>query len=134
MATKAGVGELFREAVESLSRYLRPKRGKTVCSFVANLPDGRRNAVVLSLEPDGESSAEKGLGYSIYAKRLAACLGVDENTILCHLPPNPERYEFYTTAPEDLRGWAGYLRKNQDIGKKIVDVVKNIERQNSTES
>jgi hypothetical protein len=132
VARKAGVGELFRQAMESMSQYLRPKMGKTVCSFVANLPDGRRNAVVFLLEPGGESSAEKGLVYIVYSKRLAKCLGVDEDTVLSHLPPDRERYE-WKDAPEDLRGWAGYIRDDKDI-QKIVDLVKNIERQNSPES
>ena len=132
VATKAGVGNLFKQATESLSQYMRPKMGKTVCSFVANLPDGRRNAVVFLLEPGGESSAEKGLVYIVYSKRLAKCLGVDEDTVLSHLPPDRERYE-WKDAPEDLRGWAGYIRDDKDI-QKIVDLVKNIERQNSPES
>jgi hypothetical protein len=132
VAREAGVGELFKQALESISQYLRPRWGKTVCRFMANLPDGRRNKVVFLLEPGGESSAENGLVYVIYSKRLAACLGIDEDTVLSHLPPGHERYE-WQNAPEDLRGWAGHLRNNEDI-QKIVDLVKNIERQNSTES
>jgi hypothetical protein len=128
LATKAGVGERFRETRDSLSLYLQPKKRKTACAFGANLPDGSRNAVVFSLVP-GESSAEKGLRYQLYSKRLSECLGVDENTILSHLPPGPERYEYYANAPEDLRGWAGYIRNSEDI-QKIVDLVKNIGHHN----
>jgi len=127
IATKAGVGELFKQATDSFSHYLQPKKRKTTCAFGANLPNGSRNAVVFSVVP-GESSAEQGLRYQLYSKRLSDCLGVDENTILSHLPPNPQRYEYYPNAPEDLRGWAGYIRNNGDI-QKIVDLVKNIERQ-----
>jgi hypothetical protein len=127
-ASKAGVGELFRQTRDSLSQYLQPRRAKSVCSFLAILPDGRLKVRVFSLEP-GESSAEKGLRYQLYSKRLSECLGVDENTILSHLPPNPELHELYQGAPEDLRGWAGYIRNNEDI-QRIVDLVKNIERQN----
>lgn len=127
-ATKAGVGELFIQTRDRLSQYLRPKNYKTGCAFGASLPDGSRNAVVFSLFP-GESSPEKGLSYTIYSKRLAKCLGVDENTVLSHLPPDRERYDAWQGAPEDLRGWAGFIRNGEDI-QKIVDFVKNIERQN----
>ena len=125
VARKAGVGELFTQAFESISQYLRPKWGKTVCRFMANLPDGRHKVVFL-LEPGGESSAEKGLRYYLYSKRLSECLGVDENTILSHLPPDPERYGYTLHAAEDLWGWAGYFRNNEDV-QKIADLVKNIE-------
>ena len=128
VATKAGVGELFKQTTDSLSQYLQPKKRKTACAFAAKLPDGRRNAVVFSLVP-GESSAEKGLRYQLYSKRLSECLGVDENTIRATCLPNRERYDAWQGAPEDLRGWAGYIRNNEDI-QKIVDLVKNIERQN----
>jgi hypothetical protein len=123
-ATKAGVGELFRETRDSLSQNLQPKKRKTACAFGANLPDGRRSAVVFSLVP-GESSAEKGLRYQLYSKRLSECLGVDERVILSHLPPNPQRYEYYPDAPEDLRGWSGYIKSSEDV-RKLVDLAKGI--------
>jgi hypothetical protein len=126
-ATKAGVGDLFKQTRDSLSQYLQPNRRKTACAFGANLPDGRRNATVLSLVP-GESSAEKGLRYCLYSKRLSECLGVSEKTILSHMPPDPQPCELSQAPPEDRRGWAGYIRNNEDI-QKIVDLVKNIERQ-----
>jgi hypothetical protein len=131
-ALKAGVGDLFRQTRDSLSQYLGHRRRKTTCAFGANLPDGRRNSVVFSLVP-GESSAERGLSYQLYSKRLSEYLGVDESTILSHLPPNPQRYEYYPNAPEDLRGWTGYIRNNGDI-QKIVDLVKNIGGRNSAQS
>lgn len=87
---------------------------------------------MLSLVP-GESSAEKGLRYTLYTKRLSEILGVDENTILSHLPPDPQRYEYFPNAPEDLRGWAGYIRNSNDM-LKLVDLVKKREGQDQTES
>jgi hypothetical protein len=129
MATNAGVGEQFRLTRDSLSQYLRHWNYMTAYAFVTSLPDGPREAVMFSLFP-GKSSPEKGLFYTIYSKRLAKCLGVDEETVLSHLPPDHERYDAYQGAPEDLRGWSGYIRNNEDI-QKIVDLVKNIERQNS---
>jgi hypothetical protein len=132
MAAKAGVGELFRLTRDRLSQYLRHWIYKTAYAFVTSLPDGPRDAVMFSLFP-GKSSREKGLYYTIYSKRLAKCLGVGEDTVLSHLPPDRERYEAWQGAPEDLRGWAGYIRNNEDI-QKIVDLVKNIERQDSPAS
>jgi hypothetical protein len=55
-ASKAGVGEQFRQTRDSLSQYPQPKRAKSVCWFVANLPDGRYNVRLFSLEP-GQGSA-----------------------------------------------------------------------------
>jgi hypothetical protein len=124
-ASKAGVGDLFRRTRDGLSQYLGHKRRKTTCAFGANLPGGPHNATVLSLVP-GESSAEKGLRYQIYSKRLAECLGVDEKTMLSHLPPDLEPCELLQAPPEDRHGWAGYIRDDRDI-QKIVDLVKNIE-------
>jgi hypothetical protein len=125
-AAKAGVGELFRQTSDRLSQYLQPRNNKTARTFGTGLLSPRRR-VVFSVVP-GESSAEKGLRYQLYSKRLSECLGIDENTILSHLPPDRERYDAWQGAPEDLRGWAGYIRNNEDI-QRIVDLVKNIERQ-----
>lgn len=126
-ATKAGVGELYRQTSDRLSQYLRPRNNKAARTFGTSLLSPGK-AVVFSLFP-GESSPEKGLFYTVYSKRLAKCLGVDEDTVLGHLPPDRERHDACQDAPEDLQGWAGYIRNNEDI-QKIVDLVKNIERQN----
>jgi len=131
MATRAGVGELFRLTRDRFSEYFRYWIYKTAYAFVTSLPDGPREAVLFSLFP-GKSSPENGLYYTIYSKRLAKRLGVDEGTVLNHLPPDRERYDAYQGAPEDLRGWAGYIRNEADI-QKIADLVKNIRGQNSAE-
>jgi hypothetical protein len=132
LARKAGVGDVFVKARDSFSDYLQPKRRKTTCAFGASLPNGPRNAAVLSLVP-GESSAERGLRYQLYSKRLSELLGIDEETILSHFPANPERYNYVSNAPDDLRGWAGYIKDNSDI-EKIVDLIKKGERQTPPES
>ncbi len=132
MATKAGVGEIFRLTRDSISQYLRRWNSKTALTFVTSLPDGPREAAMFSLIPRN-SSPEKGLFYTIYSKRLATRLGVDEETVLSHLPPDHEPWEFLQAPTEDRQGWAGYIRTNEDI-RKIVDLVKNIGSQESAES
>ncbi len=51
----------------------------------------------------------------LYSKRLANFVGVDEETINQHLPSSREEYEYYSNAPEDLRGWTGYFKNEQEI-------------------
>jgi len=58
---------------------------------------------------------------------------VDEDEIVAHLPPNGERWDPWSSdSPED-KGWAGYIRNNEDI-QKIVDFVKDMKPQNSAVS
>jgi hypothetical protein len=115
-ATKAGVGELFVKSRDMLAQYLAPKNRKTTCAFGAKLRDGAGPRVVFSLVP-AESNVDKGLRYQLYSKRLAECLGVDEPAILSHLPSNPEPYQYYPGAPDDLKGWAGFIKTEEDIRK-----------------
>ena len=122
-AKNAGVGPLYEQCVKRLSVYLRPRYGRYVCSFVANLPDGRRDRVVMFLEP-GYSSVEKGVSYALYSKRLAASLGRSERTILKNLPPKGERYS-WKNCPEDEEGWTGYIRNSKDL-QKIVEMIKKL--------
>jgi hypothetical protein len=60
---------------------------------------------------------------------LANYLGLEEKEILSQLPPDPQHYEPWENPPEDLQGWAGYIRNNQEI-QKLVDLVKNIKHPN----
>ena len=70
--------------------------------------------MVFSLVP-AQSSADGGLRYQLYSKRLAEYLGEAEDSILQHLPVGAEHYEFYPDAPPDLKGWAGYFKTNSEI-------------------
>ena len=70
--------------------------------------------MVFSLVP-AQSSADGGLRYQLYSKRLAEYLGEAEDAILQHLPVGAEHYEFYPDAPPDLKGWAGYFKTSSEI-------------------
>jgi len=113
-ASKAGVGDLFQNARNTLAQYFSPRNYKTACAFFAKLSSGIR--VVFSLVVS-ESSAEKGLRYQAYSKRLSEALGVDENTLLANLPPNAAAYQYYSNAPDDLKGWTGFIRNDEDIAR-----------------
>jgi hypothetical protein len=63
----------------------------------------------------GKSTKEKGLRYQVYQSRLADYVQKTADVILKHLPSNPEDYAYYSTAPDDLKGWAGYIRSSQYI-------------------
>jgi hypothetical protein len=121
-AAEAGVGELFEKCVERFSPYLAQKRGKSACAFGMRLPDDSSSDVVISLVP-GESSADNGLRYRLYARHLSRHLGVDRDTIKGYLPPNPVSYEQYETAPASFRGWAGYIKSEKDI-EGLVELMK----------
>jgi hypothetical protein len=55
------------------------------------------------------------LRYQIYRSRLASYANTAADNILQHLPNNPEDYANYSTAPDDLREWAGYIRNREDV-------------------
>jgi hypothetical protein len=121
-SAEAGVGQLFEKCIEMFSPYLIQKRRKGICAFGVSLPDGSDSKVVLSLVPD-ESSAEKGLRYRLYSKRLSEFLGIDLDTIKRHLPSGSEPYQHYENAPPALRGWAGYIKSEKDI-EELVELMK----------
>jgi hypothetical protein len=86
-----------------------------MCAFQARFPDGSPK-VVFSLVP-GESSAEKGLRYTLFSRRLADFIGSDENAILEQLPPDPEPYELYRSGGPEFKGLAGYVKSEDDVCK-----------------
>jgi NTP pyrophosphatase (non-canonical NTP hydrolase) len=122
-SVEAGVGELFEKCVERFSLFLiAQKRGTSGCTFGLRLPDDSSSGRVISLVP-GESSAENGLRYRLYARRLSRYLEVDLDTIKGYLPPNPVSYEHYENAPPGFKGWAGYIKSEKDI-EGLVELMK----------
>lgn len=112
-AEQAGVGELYRTFVQAMSPLFRVSTRKTACAFHARLPDASVK-VMFGLVPE-KSSAEQGLRYHAYSKRLAQYTGLSEQLIVDKLPPNPEPYEYFANAPADLKGWAGYFKHKSEI-------------------
>lgn len=119
-ASAKGVGELYRMLKQSLASYFRVGYTKTTCFFSGKVSDGSVK-VICSLVP-GDSSAENGLRFIVYSKRLAEFTGVDESTIEQHLALGWVEYEYYPNAPEDLTGWQVYIKNEQDISK-FMDVL-----------
>ena len=112
-AVAAGVGELYQEFLQAVAPYLRMGFTKTTCVFGTRFADGMRKTIC-SLVP-GESSADQGLRLILYSKRLAEFTGMDETKIEQNLPSNRKRYEYYANAPDDLKGWAAYIKNEGEI-------------------
>lgn len=123
-AANAGVGDLYRRLRDALAVVpeLRSGTTETTLAFLAENPNGSRR-VVFHLVP-GESSADTGLRYRAYSKRLAEFTGLDEEHVKQDLPPNPEPYEPWTDPQHDYRGCAGYIKNEDDI-QKIVALLKH---------
>ncbi|HEV2245045.1 MAG TPA: DUF91 domain-containing protein [Terriglobia bacterium] len=120
-AEDAGVGEIYRQCVGTLAPcFENHGTNKTALWFSGATEDGSSRKIILSLIP-GKSSSQKGLRYQVYGKRLAEYADTTTDVILKHLPSNPEDYAYYPTAPDDLRGWAGYVRSHEEI-QRIADL------------
>jgi uncharacterized protein YeaO (DUF488 family) len=126
-AVQAGVGDLYRRFRQALAPYFRTGTTKTTCFFQARFPDDSLK-VVFSLVP-AESSTEKGLRYRLFSKRLADFIGSDENAILEQLPPDREPFEPYASGDTtgEFKGWAGYIKSEDDI-RKIAGLVEKAPR------
>ncbi len=118
-AKRAGVGDLYREFKQAVAPYFSSGTTKSTMSFSGKFPDGSLKTL-LHLVP-AESSADKGLRYRLYSKKLSDFIHVDEQTVKAQLPPNPESYEL--DASGEYTGWAGYIKSENDI-QKIVDLLK----------
>jgi Endonuclease NucS len=128
-ASDAGVGNLYHRFVQTLEPYFRAGTTKTSLYFEAKWPDGSRK-VIGSLVP-GLSSPEKGLRYTLYSKRLAELIDVAEDQVVAHLPPNAQSWEFYASAPLEYKGWAGYI-KNEDDVQKFAGLLKHANKSLAT--
>ena len=131
IASDRGVGDLYLRFRQAIVPYIRFGRAKTTVPFEAKWPDGSVKRIG-SVIP-GESSSEEGLKYFLFSIRLSDLIHVDEDEIVAHLPPNPERWEAYSGDNPELKGWTGFIKNDEDI-QKIVDLVKKIGDQNPAES
>lgn len=120
-AEDAGVGDIYRQCVRTLAPcFQNHGTNKTALWFSAATEDGSSRKMILSLIP-GKSSSQKGLRYQVYAKRLAEYADTTTDVVLKHLPSDPEEYAYFPTAPDDLKGWAGYIRSHEEI-KRMADL------------
>ncbi len=123
-AVQAGVGDLYRQCKQSLAPYFTIRNTKFTCAFFAKLPEGQR--ATFSLVP-GESNAEKGLRYTVASNRLAAFVGLDENTTLKQFPPHREQTEPYLSDGPPPTCWAGYIKSEDDV-RRIASLFKKAAR------
>jgi hypothetical protein len=121
-AADAGVGDLYRRVRQAFEPYFyRTGTTKTTLTFEGKWPDGSRK-VIASVVP-GTSSAEKGLRYQLYSKRLSDLIHVDEDKIVAHLPSNRQPWEPWTNAASEFKGWAAYIKSEDDI-QRFTDLLK----------
>jgi len=118
-AEQAGVGNLYRRFEQGLKLHF--AAGTTTSSRIFSATIGDSRLVIFSLLPS-LSSADKGLRYQLYSKRLAHLLHVDENAIRAELPPIPEDWKWGPSAPPEMYGCAGYIKTEAEI-QKIMDFI-----------
>lgn len=92
VAIERGVGPLFDALLDGLRQHLRPYGLRSTVSFAAKL-DGR-GVVTFNLVP-GESTAEAGLRFRIYASRFARYFGRTPEEVRAVLPPNVRDWVFW---------------------------------------
>lgn len=118
-ASKAGVGNQYRKFNQGVPPCFKPGTTKLAMAFSGKFPNGQP-ITLFSVVP-GESSADRGLRYRLYSKKLADFIHVDEQTVKAHLPPNPEPYELDGSGK--YTGWRGYIKSEDDI-RKILELLK----------
>jgi hypothetical protein len=110
-ASDAGVGNLYERFRQTLGQYnFKDYPMKDSLSFYGNW-EGKQKSFWRIMP--SESSAEKGLRYFVYSKRLSDFLHMSEDNLLAYLPANPEPLEPWTGE----KGYAGYIRSEEEINK-----------------
>ena len=116
IAKRYGVADLYRRCVASLEPVYQKSTTRTAVTFKASLNGGKHT--VFSLIPE-ESSHERGLRFQAYTVRLADVLGVPEEEVARMLPADREPWIYYKSAPENYRGYVGFLRNSADVDKLV---------------
>ena len=106
IASRNGVGDLYRHCVSRLQALLTKHTTRTSIGFSANL-DGSRKTV-FSLIPR-ESNAEKGLCFQIYTSTFASAFNLSEGELRDLLPRDAEVWSPWAGAS----GLSGYFRMYQ---------------------
>jgi hypothetical protein len=112
IADERGAGELYRALVETfrpLFDYMRTT-GSSVAFKAGYL--GSRN-VMLSLIPQ-ESSAEKGVKFQLYGKRITHRFGIPAADLVAILPSGTQEWSYYEGAADDWTGYQGYFTSRED--------------------
>ena len=112
IADSNGVGELLRAVVSAFDGVLTGQTTRSSLSYKGQLGSSLR--AVFNILPES-STAETGLSFQIYGKRLAELLGITEEQLRTLLPANVTSWQYHSHAEPDWTGYAGYIRKMRDV-------------------
>jgi hypothetical protein len=115
IAEERGVGELYRQLVDTFRTQFDYTRttGSSI-SFKAGYL-GSRN-VMLNLIPQ-ESSAERGVKFQLYGKRVMHRFGIQADGLAAALPSGTVDWSYYDGAPDDWAGYQGFFASREDALK-----------------
>jgi hypothetical protein len=113
IAATNGVGDLYASLVRSLEgKFPAIRTTRSSLAFIGRI-NGHEQAI-FSLIPR-ESSAERGVRFQVYTKRLAAYFEIAEEAIDALLPADREPWSYYPTAPPDMFGYTGFFVDEADV-------------------
>jgi hypothetical protein len=115
------LGHLYKVLTVGLETIFTPKTRTHQIAFMADFKDRKR--VIFNILPF-ESSSEIGICYQIYSFRLAEVLEKPVDEIISLLPPGAEPWIYYTTAPENYKGFKGFFRSIEEITLFIKGLMK----------
>ena len=111
-ADEAGVGDLYRAAVEGLSFSFIRKRTQSSAGFETRIGESRN--VVFNLLPFA-SNREEGLRFQAYTVRLSQLSGLPRETIEAALPKPLESWSYANELDEFWHGCTGHFRSLDEI-------------------
>jgi hypothetical protein len=112
IAQKNGVGELFDSMLNELADVF-DSRATTRSSVAWSGLMGKSMNTIFSILP-GESSADKGIRFYVYIKRISEYLGTEREDLLKILPSDVEEQEKWEG---EYTALFGYFRGIEDINR-----------------
>lgn len=111
------------EHYDAILRILKPhfeavRTTQSTVNLIGTYSGGR--GTVFNLLP-GDSSAEMGVRFQIYAKRLAEHAGVSIVSVTGAAPPGSQPWSYTGVSDEDWSGFTGFLRS--DDAQRLADEV-----------
>jgi hypothetical protein len=128
IAEEKGVGTLYSSLVNGLEGVF-DQRGTTVSSIAFR---GRLEGsikVIFGVFP-GSSDSERGLHFQAYTNRLVSYLGMTLEEVYALLPADREEWAYWSTAPDDFRGYAGYFKSMSEV-QSFVEALKSAKAQDA---
>jgi hypothetical protein len=119
-ADASGVGDLYRYAVDGLSKHFAIGTTRSTTGFKIRGEHGQ--LIAFNLRPF-ESAPEKGLHFEAYVQRLATYLGMEQEALEAALPANRERW-VYADAEQNAEwiGCKGYFQSKSEIDRWLAVV------------